>query len=106
MEHTRLHLPDVQVLLAHRQKHRNIRLRDDVSLAELRALELAGDDARQIVAEHMADGVFRFNQFHGISSRTVIRSPFCTRPGVTTSQKMPSVGMTHFPVAFLMAQSL
>ena len=76
MEHSRLHLPDVEMLLAHREQHRNVLFGDDVSLAELRALEFTGHDARQVVAEHMADGVFRFNQFHGISSRTVIRSPF------------------------------
>ena len=72
MEHSRLHFPDVEMLLAHREQHRNVLFGDDVSLAELRALEFTGYDARQVVAEYMADGIFRFDQLHGISSRTVI----------------------------------
>ena len=64
MEHSLLHFPDVQMLLAHGKQHRDILFRDDMSLAELCALEFALHNARQIVAQHMADRVFRFDQLH------------------------------------------
>ena len=76
MEHSRLHLPDVQMLLSHRKQHGNILFGDDVSLSELRILKFPGHDARQVVAQHMTDGVLCVDQLHGFSSKIVIWSPF------------------------------
>ena len=56
--------PDVQVLLADAQQHRDILRLDDVALAEAGAFELARKDLGDIVAEHLPCGVFGTDQFH------------------------------------------
>ena len=56
--------PDVKVILAHREQHGNIRFSHNVAFAELRVLHLAGNDAREVVAEDMPHGVFRIDQLH------------------------------------------
>ncbi len=58
MHHAGRHFPDIQMLLAHGEQHRDVLLGHDMSLAELRALELPRYDAGQIVAQHVADGIF------------------------------------------------
>ena len=103
VDHARSHLPDIQVLLAHAQQHGNIVLCDDVALAEPGVLILILDDLSHIVAQHVAHGLLCSDQLHFSTS---ISSPGLTTPSFTTTAKMPSVGMTHLPTAFLMAQSL
>ena len=103
MHHVGRHLPDVEVLLAHAQQHGDVLLRHDVALAETRVLILVLDDLRHVVAEDMTHRVLGSNELHFSTS---ISSPACTRPSLTTTAKMPSVGITHLPVARLISQSL
>ncbi len=58
--------PNEQPVLAHRQQNRNILFRDDVALAELRVLHLAGDNSRQVMAEHMPDRMDRLYACHTV----------------------------------------
>ena len=106
MDHPRRHLPDVQVFLAHGEKDGDVPGSDGVALAEPGALKLAGDDLGQVMAEHMAHGIFCFDELHGCTSRTVMVSPGRTVPSRRTTAKTPSVGMTHLPARRRMAQSL
>ena len=64
MHHVRRHFPDVQMLLAHAQKHGDILRRDNMSLAEAGVLILILDDLRHVVAEHLPYRVLRPNQLH------------------------------------------
>ena len=64
MNHAGLCLVDIEVLLANCQQHGNVFGRDDVPLAEHRSLALAGDDARDVLAEHAAHGVFHPDGLH------------------------------------------
>ena len=59
-----LFLPDVEVLFANAQQNRDVLGLDDMALAEPGALELAGDDLGDIVAEHLACRVYGTDQFH------------------------------------------
>ena len=68
VEHGVVVLPDVKMLLAHRQQHRDVLRLDDVSLAEHRAFTFAGDDLGDIVAQHLSHGVLSFHQFHGFTT--------------------------------------
>ena len=106
MKHPRRHLPDIQVLLTHGEQHRDVFLRHHMALAEAGVLVLVLDDLGQVVAEHMAHGLLGFDKLHVSASRISISSPARTVPSLTTTAKMPSVGITHLPTAFLMAQSL
>ena len=106
MKHPRRHLPDIQVLLTHGEQHRDVFLRHHMALAEPGVLVLVLDDLGQVVAEHMAHGLLGFDELHVSASRISISSPARTVPSLTTTAKMPSVGITHLPTAFLMAQSL
>ena len=68
MEHARLHLPDVEMLLAHGEEHGDVLLGDHMSLAELWPFEFAADDAGEVVAEHMPHGLLYGNELHFGSS--------------------------------------
>ena len=57
-------LPDIEVLFADAQQHRDILRLNDMSLAETGALELPREDLGHVVAEHLPHGVFGADQFH------------------------------------------
>ncbi len=64
MEHIRVVFPYVQVFLAHRQKHRDIFFLYNMPLAEAGLFGYATDNLREVMAEHMADGIFCINKSH------------------------------------------
>ena len=106
MDHSGGHLPDVEMLLAHGQQDGDVLLRYHMALTETSVLVLVLDNLGHVVAQHMAHGIFGFHELHFAASRISISSPGWTVPSFTTTAKIPSVGMTHLPTAFLMAQSL
>jgi len=59
-----VHLPNVEVILSHREQHGDVVLGNDVPLAELCVLAFAGNDARQVMAEHMADCILCVDELH------------------------------------------
>ena len=80
---------------------------DHVALAETGALELPRNDLGHVVAEHVAHGVLGADAASYVPlPESSMVSPGRTVPSRTTVAKMPSVGMTQLPTAFLMAQSL
>ena len=68
VQHVFVLLPNVYMLLAYAEQHRDIFLADDVSLAEHRAFPFAGNDLGNIVAQHLSHGVLSFHQFHGFTT--------------------------------------
>ena len=64
VEDAGLFLPDVEVFFADGEQHGDVLRLDDMALAETCALELAGNDLGNVVAEHLACRVFGTNQFH------------------------------------------
>ena len=65
----RHHLPDVQVLLAHAQQHRDVLLGDHMVLAEAGVLIFVLDDLGHVVAEHVTYGFFCLDKLHGGASQ-------------------------------------
>ena len=57
-------LPDVYVVLAYAEQHRDVLGLDDVPLAEDHVLGDAPDDLRDIVAESHPYRILGFDQFH------------------------------------------
>ena len=57
-------LPDIEILFANGEQHRDILRLDDVPFAEACSLELAGNDLCDVVAEHLPDSVFGTDEFH------------------------------------------
>ena len=64
MEHPLRLFPDVEPVLAHGEEQGNVFLGDHVSFAEGGVLGDAGDDAGQVMAQHMAHGLFGGDTFH------------------------------------------
>ena len=115
MEHARLHLPDIEMLLAHGEKHGDIFRCNHMALPEARTLEALlpfRHDLRHIMAEHLSHSIFGTYKLHlGLpqaSSSGTMRmvSPARRAPLLITMQNMPSVGITHMPVSLLISQSL
>ena len=107
MDHAGDHLPDIQVFLPHGQQYRDVLLPDHMALPEPGVLILPGDDLGHIVAEDVPYRVLCTDQLHSAASLMISTgSPARTVPSFRTATKMPSVGMTQVPAAFLMAQSL
>ena len=75
VEHALRLLPDVEVLLAHREQHGNVLLPDHMTLAEDGVLGDAGDDLGDIMAEDMAHCLGRLNQFHRVPLPRLIYWP-------------------------------
>ena len=68
VQHVFVLLPNVYMLLAYAEQHRDIFLADDVSLAEHRVLGYARNNLSDIMAKHLADGLSGFHQLHGCFS--------------------------------------
>ena len=64
VEHPCLLLPDIDVILAHGEQHRDILLGDNMALAKPRVLCDTFDDLCHIMAEHLSDRVLRPDLFH------------------------------------------
>ena len=65
------------------------------------------DAAQRLCAEDVPYRVLCTDQLHSAASLMISTgSPARTVPSFRTATKMPSVGMTQVPAAFLMAQSL
>ncbi|MPN13006.1 hypothetical protein SDC9_160326 [bioreactor metagenome] len=59
-----VHLPNIEVVLAHREQHGDILLGDDMSFAELRVLGLPGNNAREVMAEYVSRGILGVDELH------------------------------------------
>ena len=64
VHHALVLLPDVDMLLAHREQHRHVLLRDDMALPEARVLCHAYDYLSHVMAEHMSHRVLHRDKFH------------------------------------------
>ena len=64
MEHILVLFPDIDIVLADRQKHRYVLFGDDMPLAEYRVLGHALDYLRDVMAQHMTHCVLGFDKLH------------------------------------------
>ena len=59
-----VHFPNVEVVFPHGEQHRNVLFGDDMSFSKLRVLAFPGNDARQVMAKHVAYGIFCVDELH------------------------------------------